>query len=260
MPGITTPKLIFAGERALSVKILRFIHAQNVRLSALMVCTNRPGSSAKELIAECPYLKAEDILIGPAFRSPEGLDHLRKQSADYIIGVHFPYLIPKEVLNIPSCGVLNLHPALLPYNRGWHTPTWAIYDRTPYGATLHFMDEGVDTGDIVAQSSIVVNPEDTADSLYKRVLDREYDLFTETWPLILTKQYQRRAQSPEAGTFHKKPDIQQIQGIDLEQEIKAGKLIDQLRALTTNDPAEGAYFMRDGERYTVQIKIIKEKK
>ena len=76
---------------------------------------------------------------------------LEQLSLDYIICVHFPYIVPREILSIPKYGVTNLHPAYLPYNLGWHTPSWAILENTPIGATLHYMDECVDTGDIIHQ-------------------------------------------------------------------------------------------------------------
>ena len=90
-------------------------------------------------------------------------------------------MISKEVLIIPKIGFLNLHPSFLPYNKGWNTPSWAILDKTPYGATLHFMDQTLDEGDIIHQKRIDVLTVDTANNLYKKILKLEEEVFFEAF-------------------------------------------------------------------------------
>jgi methionyl-tRNA formyltransferase len=182
---------------------------------------------------------------------------LRHLELDYIIGVHFPYIVPESVLEIPRVGVLNLHPALLPYNRGWHTPSWAILDETPIGATLHFMDSGVDTGDIVAQAELDIRPEDTAHTLYSRLLDLEVELFEQAWPLLASGDPPRRKQSPDEGTNHNRADLfaDSVRRLDLEKSGPVEDTLRTLRALTTNDVGEAAYFETGGRRYRVQVTI-----
>ena len=158
---------------------------------------------------------------------------------------------------MPKHGVINLHPAYLPYNRGWHTPTWAIWEGTPYGATLHFMDEGIDTGDVIHQKQIQVLPKDTADTLYKRVLSLEFEVFKEAWTSVVSGSYSRKPQSVREGSTHKASDIASLQFIDLNKRVKAKNLIRLLRALTTNNVGDGAYFEVDGQRYQIQLYISK---
>jgi methionyl-tRNA formyltransferase len=202
-------------------------------------------------------LPPDRVLVGKQFREPSSVELLRSLELDYIIGVHFPYLVPESVLDIPRVGVLNLHPAFLPYNRGWHTPSWAILDETPIGATLHFMDRGLDTGDVVAQVEIEIRPEDTAHTLYGRLLDLEVDLFQEAWPLLASGDPPRRKQSPDDGTSHNRADLSDdsVQRLDLETSATVKDLLRTLRALTTNDLSEAAYFETDGRRYRVQVTI-----
>jgi methionyl-tRNA formyltransferase len=204
----------------------------------------------------CPDVPDELVLRGAAFRSPEGIARLAELRLDYVVGVHFPYVVPPEVLALPRGGVLNLHPALLPYNRGWHTPSWAILDGTPVGATLHFMDSGVDTGDIVHQRELDVRPDDTANSLYARLLDLEVDVFRAAWPALAAGRHTRTPQGP-GGTTHRKSDLHHpaVQRIELDEPTTARALLDRLRALTTNDPAEAAYFEVGDTRYRVRVEI-----
>ena len=76
-------------------------------------------------------------------------------------------MIPKEILEIPSLGCINIHPALLPKYRGRYSTAHAIFNgEIETGATLHWMDEGIDSGPIILQESIAIEPSDTAKTLW----------------------------------------------------------------------------------------------
>lgn len=254
------PRIVYAGDRDISVWVLEFILSQGVRPLALLVPTPEKATHAEQLIALCGYLQERFILRGTMFREPTGLDILTSLKPDYIICVHFPYIVPRSVLKIPRIGVVNLHPAYLPYNRGWHTPTWAILEGTPYGATLHFMSEELDAGDIIYQERLDILPEDTADTLYKRVKLLELKVFRDAWPLLVAGSPPRIPQDHARGTFHKQKDLfsPEVQEIQLDAIVRVGDLINRLRALTTNRINEAAYFVLNGRRYRVQVQIIPE--
>ena len=253
-------RIVFAGDREISVRVLEYILSQGDRPSALLLPARDQASHAETLIEMCPFLMPEQILRGIAFREPEAVALLRGLDPDYIIGIHFPYIVSEEVLRVPRVGVLNLHPAFLPYNRGWHTPSWAIMEQTPIGATLHFMDSGVDTGDIVHQTQLAVSPGDTAHTLYARLLELEMQVFTEAWPRLKSVLYERKPQDRAQGSAHLRHELldQSVQRIDLEEEVRAGDLIRKLRALTTNQKTEAAYFEESGKRFRIQVVIHEE--
>jgi methionyl-tRNA formyltransferase len=78
-------------------------------------------------------------------------------------------IIKKELLNIPSIGVLNRHNALLPKNRGRLTPFWVLYrQERETGVSIHFVDEGLDSGAIVVQEKFTVSAKDTFNTLVKK--------------------------------------------------------------------------------------------
>jgi len=251
-------RIVFAGNRDIAVKVLKFINSQGVKPLAIIVPEDDVSTLSQKMIKLCPHLDDDYILKGEKFKAESSKKILKKLDIDYIISVHFPYIYPPEILNIPKHGVVNLHPAGLPYNRGWHTPTWAIYDETPFGATLHFMDKNIDTGDIILQKQLDILPDDIADKLYQRVLDLELEIFKEAWPSLVNYSYTRKSQPKDIGTSHKKQDIKKIQQINLEENVKAEDLIKQLRALTTSNIKEAAYFKKGGEKYRLQISIQKE--
>src|SRR5687768_16752102 len=125
------PRFAFAGDRDISVWVLDYLLGRGCVPSALLVSAPERASHAVELESRIAQLSKARIFRGADFRSPVAVETLGAMQLDYIIAVHFPYIFPPAVLSTPRLGVLNLHPALLPYNRGWHTATWAILEGTP---------------------------------------------------------------------------------------------------------------------------------
>lgn len=250
-------KYIFAGDRNIAVNVLQHLVSEGHRPSALMVSGDARSTHAEELIA---LSQLPDNLIFKGTDFKDNIETIKELQPDYIIGIHFPYIIFKEVLEIPKVGFLNLHPAYLPYNRGWHTPSWAILEGTPIGATLHFMSEKLDAGDIVHQKQLNVLPNDTANSLYQRLKDLEFDVFKEVLPSIISLNPSRKPQDLTTGTSHNKKDLfkADVQMIDLDNEYNARGIINQLRALTTNSLDEASYFVEGGKKFRIQIQIFEE--
>ena len=251
-------KIIYAGDRALSVEILRFILEQGVQPLGLLLSNKRKASHDEELRDLCNFLDETQVFRGADIKNGKAEEFLSLLDFDYMICIHFPYMIPKTILDIPKYGALNLHPSYLPYGRGWHSASWAIKDEIPYGATLHFMDETLDTGDIVKQSHIKIFPDDTADILCKRVLKAEVELFKEVWPLLVSGKYGRKKQTSTIRDMHFRRDLKTLQSLDLNEITMTKDLIKRLRALTTNDIKEAAYFEINDTRYYVQVSITKE--
>src|SRR4026208_1021722 len=71
--------------------------------------------------------------------------------ADLWVSVHWPFIFNAVQLAVPKLGVVHVHNSYLPWNRGAHACTWAMIDETPHGATMHWLDDGVDTGPILIQ-------------------------------------------------------------------------------------------------------------
>ena len=244
----------------MSVDALRFLNERGVRPVALLLSNVGKASHADALRALCPELSDDKVIRGQEFRSERGMALLRELAPDWIVGVHFPYIVPAACLKIPKFGFLNLHPAFLPYNRGWHTPSWAILDGTPYGATIHFMSEGVDEGDIVAQKRIETRPWDTADSLYARVMQAEVELFREAWPAIVEGTFTRLPQDIRAGSKHVKEDmlLDRRRELRLDEPLTGEELFRRLRAYTTNKAEEGLYMIVDGRKVFFRLQVNPE--
>lgn len=98
------------------------------------------------------------------------MDRLRKSikngKTDIVVVASFPKLLPKDLVEMPPFGTINVHTAELPKYRGYHPLNWAlIRDEKTAGVTVHYMDEGMDTGDILAQESIEILNNDDINSI-----------------------------------------------------------------------------------------------
>lgn len=247
-------RLIYAANRAIGVTALQLLCNEGISPVGVMLPHKEVGSHNCQIRAALPGVP---VMEGKNIHDAAWLKRLAELKPDYILSVHFPYLFRKEILNIPKIGTLNLHPALLPYNRGWHTPSWAILERKPIGATLHWVDEGIDSGDIALQREEKIRPDDTANTLYKRVLAAEIELFRSAIPLIKERRLPRISQEEE-GTSHNKSELSSVQYLDVDRQVRLGDALDVLRALTTDRLCEAAYFIEDDRRYRVQVKISEE--
>jgi methionyl-tRNA formyltransferase len=249
-------RYIFAGDRDISIRVLQFLIEKVGAPEALWVTPAGNASHAESLKALVPRLAKENIFEGNSIRHGMALSQFREMNLDYIFCIHFPFIIPAEIIALPKVGVLNLHPAYLPFNKGWHTPSWAILEDTPFGATLHFMNAKLDDGDILHRKMIDIQPSATAHSIYQEVKQTEWEVFQEAWPSLAQMNPPRLSQD-QKGTMHKKDDLKTMQVLDINNQ-HVEETIRKMRALTTNNWHEACYFIKDNKKYFIQIEIRPE--
>jgi folate-dependent phosphoribosylglycinamide formyltransferase PurN len=104
--------------------------------------------------------------------SPKTLAQIKTLQPDLILSIYLNQLIKRDIINLPSKGTLNIHPAMLPRNRGLWPYFWVIANgEKETGVTIHWVDEKFDTGDLLLQEKITLEPTDTLTSLqYKSAL------------------------------------------------------------------------------------------
>lgn len=172
----------------------------------------------------------------------------------YIFLLWWPYIIEKEIITIPKFGVINTHPSLLPYNRGKHYNFWNLVEDVPFGVSLHFVDEKIDSGDIVFQSKILKSWEDTGKSLYYKAQEEMINLFKKKYNKIIENRYIKLKQNLDEGSFHYSKELENASQIFLDKEYKARDLFNLLRARTF-PPYNSCYFFDEGKKYEIQIQI-----
>ena len=174
---------------------------------------------------------------------------------DLGISAWWPHILKQPLINWPVEGWLNFHPSLLPFNRGKNPNFWSLVEGTPVGATIHFIDESIDGGDIIAQAELAVSWTDTGESVYRSTQQLCVKLFAELAPsLVAGAALPRRRQPAPPTPIHYAVELDPASEIRLDEACTARKLLNVLRARTF-PPHPGAYFYDAGERYTVRVSI-----
>ncbi len=170
----------------------------------------------------------------------------------------WPKIIHQEIINLPKDGFYNIHPSLLPFCKGKNPNFWAIRNEEPFGASIHKVDLGIDTGEIVAQKKIFYDWEDNGGTLYKKAEKECINLFKKTFPKILDKKIKKSIKN-SGGSFHFEKDMFLESKISLEKSYKAKDLLNLLRARTfIGKPS--CWFSYRNNKYGIRIKINKLKK
>jgi len=126
---------------------------------------------------------------------------------DLVISSGYRHILKKETIENFSCPIINLHISYLPYNRGAHPNFWSFYENTPSGVTIHLIDEGIDTGDIIFQK--YVNFSDLDNSFRKTylILKKELEiLFIKNIDKIINDTW-KSVKQKGVGTHHFLKDL-----------------------------------------------------
>jgi methionyl-tRNA formyltransferase len=180
-----SPHLVFCGTPQFAVPTLEKL-ASGFHIALVVTQPDRPKGRGLELVAS--PVKQSAVRLNLPITQPERIknnEEFRSQlagiSPDAIIVVGYGRLIPQWMLDLPRLGNINLHASLLPKYRGAAPIQWAIANgETITGVTTMRLDAGLDTGNILLQRQIAIQPEDTAETLGPHLASIGADLMVET--------------------------------------------------------------------------------
>lgn len=196
----------------------------------------------KENVTGCSSISDYDLL-----------KHVTEQKPDLIITCYWPAILKPEVFKVPKYGCINFHPALLPQDRGWYPAVWQILRGGKAGVTLHLIDEGADTGPILAQKSFLIKETDTGGDVYYRSQNTMIELFKEIWGKLYNEGIEVVPQVGE-GSYHSKKEGNAIDEIYLTDYVVTEDLLKRLKAKTFSDRSY-AFYRKNGKKYFVSIKV-----
>ncbi|HET6279927.1 MAG TPA: formyltransferase family protein, partial [Polyangia bacterium] len=143
-------RIVALANNRLGWQVLTWLSAQDdVQIVGLVLHPEAKRRFGQE-IADAARVPSDAVFSGDALRQPAVLKQIAALGADLALSVLFDHILTGDFLGLFPRGVVNLHPALLPYNRGQYPNVWSIIEGTPSGTTLHYIDEGIDTGAIIA--------------------------------------------------------------------------------------------------------------
>lgn len=206
--------------------------------------------------------------------APEVVEQVRASQPDFLFSFYYRQMLKCELLGIPPRGALNMHGSLLPKYRGRVPVNWAIiHGETETGATLHYMTEKPDNGDIVAQQAVPILPNDTAHEVFQKVTLAAEMALNGVLPALLAGTAPRVQQDlakggyfggrkPEDGIIAWSQSAQQIHNLVRAvappypgaTTILLGKPMRILQTLDTGCTVSGekpSFYVKDGKAYAI---------
>lgn len=195
-------RAIFMGTPDFAVPSLKAIVDAGHEVVAVVTQPDRPKGRGKRE-APPPVKESARSLNIPVFqplriKDPDFINLLKGLSPDVIVVVAFGRILPSEILSIPRYGCINVHASLLPKYRGSAPIHWAVMNgEKETGITTMYMDEGMDTGDIILRETVPINDSDTVSIVHDRLALLGAQLLTKTLYLIERGEAPRL---PQSGT------------------------------------------------------------
>ncbi len=201
---MSKPSIVFMGTPAFAVPTLRALIDAGYPVLAVLTQPDRPVGRGQKLAM--PPVKALAVENGIPVHQPQRLrgdaemiQTLRDLAPDLIVVVAFGQILPREVLDIPRHGAINVHASLLPRFRGAAPIQWALLNGdAETGVDTMLMEEGLDTGPILLEARTPISEEETAESLTQRLSEMGASLLLETLPPWVEGRIQPRQQGEGA--------------------------------------------------------------
>lgn len=195
-------KILFMGTSPFAVESLSALHASGAQVACVVTQPDRPKGRGYKMT--CTPVKEFALEKGYRVETPETLKDealmplLREIDPDLIVVVAYGKILPAYVLNYPKLGCINVHGSLLPMYRGAAPVNHVLMDgQTETGVTTMYMDEGLDTGDMILKASTPIVEEDTFGTLHDRLAKIGGSLLVETLNLIAEGKAPRTVQEGE---------------------------------------------------------------
>ena len=236
-------KIIYMGTPEFSATVLKGL-IENYKIRAIVTQPDKKvGREQKVVFPPVKQVGIDNtILVLQPNKIMDEYQALKDMEPDLIITCAYGKILPREILELPRLGCINVHASLLPKLRGGAPIHRAIIDGyTKTGVTIMYMDEKMDEGDMISQKEIEITETETAETLHDKLSIIGRDLLLETLPSILNKTNNRIKQNNEEATYGfviKRED----EKIDFSKTKK--QIYDQIRGLNS---WPGAYCTLDNK-------------
>ena len=249
---VRKPRIVFMGTPDFSVPILDEL-IKNYDVKAVVTQPDKQVGRSGKIVFPPVKVKAQEhnIVVLQLNNIKEEYSQVIELDPDLIITCAYGQILPKELLDYPKYGCINVHASLLPKYRGGAPIHRAIMNGDKKtGITIMYMDIGMDTGDIIEKEEIEITDTDTVSILHDKLSILGSKLLIKTLPSILNGTNNRTPQDDTNATYAKiiKPEDEK-----LDFNKSTIQIYNQIRGLNS---FPGAYFILDGKRYKVFESII----
>ncbi|RKU25936.1 methionyl-tRNA formyltransferase [Candidatus Poribacteria bacterium] len=202
-------RILFMGTSEFAVPALNELIVQKFNIVGVVTQPDRPKGRGRKLSPSPVKALATEhnlqIIQPKKIRIKESVEVLLELKPDVIVVAAFGQLLPQTVLDIPPCGVINIHPSILPKYRGAAPIQWAVINgEKETGVSLMLLDQGEDTGDVISIEKVGISDEDTAQTIHdkladlgaKRLADLLSNLSTERPPSAIPQNHDDATHAP----------------------------------------------------------------
>lgn len=248
-------KVLFMGTPDFAQESLKSIYDAGFEIIGVVTNPDKPKGRGMKLayspVKEFALEKGLKIYQPIKIRNnTEFLDEIKSLKPDVICVVAYGKILPKEILEIPKLGCINVHGSLLPKYRGAAPIQWAVLngDKTT-GITTMYMNEGMDTGDMILKEEVEIGPEETTGELWQKLSKIGGEILVKTLKLIEEGKAPREKQTEEASLA---PMLNKEKALIDWENLDINKIHNLIRGL---NPIMGAYSYVSGKK----IKFWKSK-
>ena len=241
-------KIIFMGTPDFAKESLKAIYEAGHNILAVVTNPDRPKGRGMKMLAspvkEYALEKELQILQPEKIKNnTEFINKIKELNPEVICVVAYGKILPKEILEIPEYGCVNVHGSLLPKYRGAAPIQWAVLngDKTT-GITTMYMDEGMDTGDMILKKEVEIKENETTGELWNKLAYEGGKLLVETLKQIEQKTAPR---IPQTGEFTIAPMLDKKMAKINWEEKTANQIKNLVRGL---NPIMGAYTMLENKK------------
>jgi methionyl-tRNA formyltransferase len=241
-------RTIVFGYGELGIAAVRTLADAGANVDAVVVPGNRSGDGIDRVGAFAAQ-RHLPVWIQPARRAVEPfVRQLKAAAPDLIVVWSYSMVLPQAVLDVPRLGVVNVHGGLLPEYRGGHVMQWAIINGEPEtGATLHYMDAGIDTGPVIADARFPIQADDDAVQVRANLMSAGARLLRRWWPQMAAGAAPRVVQDETRARYWR---LRTPAEGRLDWTESTGRICRVIRALACNEP--GAFVEVDGQIVTIR--------
>ena len=246
-------RIVLIGAIQFSEKVL--FHLIEMKAEVIGVCTLESSTFNADHCDLTPLSKKHNIPVKYTIdvNSEESINWIKALSPDVIFCFGWSRLLKTDLLKLAPLGVLGYHPAALPANRGRHPLIWAlILGLKETASTFFFMDDGADSGDILSQRLINISENDTAGTLYNRIIEVALKQVEEFIPALISGDYKKVKQNHSISNTWRKRGAND--GI-IDWRMSSTSIHNLVRGLTK--PYVGAHFNLQGKVIKVwETKVV----
>ncbi len=243
------PRIVFMGTPEFAIPTLERL-VENYDVVGIVTQPDSPAGRGRQLVAspvkEVALAEGIPVFQPKSLRKTEAVEYIRSWAPDLMVVAAFGQIFRKPVLDIPRCGILNVHASLLPRWRGASPIQGSLLaGDSVTGITIMKIDEGMDTGPVLSSRQTEIHPNETAGELENRLAVLGAELLLDTLPLYLSGNL-TPVEQPKEGVTITRPRKKNAEVIDWA--LPADMIHNHIRAYA---PKPGAYTLWDGKRFKV---------